>query len=87
MDMENSLLFIDPAAAHLTTLTRWCTGSARKIAKVFPLTLGCHNPRALMIVRMWRLSAWREARVHHWLSTTAVNKQVVAVYRLSSSDV
>ena len=36
----------------LTSETRWFLGSVLKMAKVFPCTLGCHSPRALMIVRM-----------------------------------
>lgn len=39
----------------LTRDTRWFLGSVLKMAKVLPWTLGCQSPRALMIVRMWRL--------------------------------
>ena len=41
----------------LTSDTRWFLLSVLKTAKVFPLTLGYHNPRALMMVRMRALSA------------------------------
>ena len=46
-----------PTHIH-TSDTKWFLLSVRNTAKVFPLTLGDHKPRDLIIVRIWRLSAF-----------------------------